>query len=538
MSDLERIYLGNIMKCLLAVTFTVLLVIHQCKSKALATNITENSLLATSTVKGHKNDTSEDNTDDNDTSTENTDENDTFKENTEDVPVVVVKTKVIVNQSSLDKLSRFLANHTEVDVWHRPNLVVSKDQNETKAEPEEEDENEAEEEDELEEGVAEFAVPEKSLRAVEQELKKDNIKFEETEEPLKMPETNQDYSDDGDANETNEDQENCHRNLKNATDLKCVHDFNSHYHSFQQIMDAMELIAKSSERNVKILDIGMTHEGRPLKVLNIQNEGKPHVYIQSGLHAREHIALAVGVFLMYNYAIYSQLGKEFNFHLMTVANPDGYEYSRIHDRVWRKNRARFNNASSNCVGTDLNRNFGHKWGVSGTELEDKCSSIYGGQAAFSENETKAVRDYLTGLSKDFDLAIDIHSFGNKLLFPYGYEKDSYPENIEEIKELGRKAAKEIPGMSILNSAQLYPASGAADDWLKGSFGARFVYTFELPGYGQAFWPDEKHIWDTVVNTRNAINQMLYHLRASKKHSPSVSNDPPPITPGVDFSGKN
>jgi murein tripeptide amidase MpaA len=49
-----------------------------------------------------------------------------------------------------------------------------------------------------------------------------------------------------------------------------------------------------------------------------------------------------------------------NIHILPMANPDGYEYSRNNDRHWRKNRGI--NPGSTCKGVDLNRNWGFHWG--------------------------------------------------------------------------------------------------------------------------------------------------------------------------------
>ena len=48
--------------------------------------------------------------------------------------------------------------------------------------------------------------------------------------------------------------------------------------------------------------------------------------------------------------------------------------------------------------------------------------------------------------------------------------------------------------------------------MRGDVCIRFVYTFELPDFGQQFWPDEKHIWPTANQVRNAINVMLGHIK--------------------------
>ena len=124
----------------------------------------------------------------------------------------------------------------------------------------------------------------------------------------------------------------------------------------------------------------------------------------------------------------------------------------------------------------------------------------------------AIRDYVMALPQTPILGVDIHSFANMLLYPYGYKAKTFPDNIDEIRELGERAAKKITGMKAVAAADLgYPASGAVDDWMRGKACIRFVYTFELPGFDQEFHPDEKHIYPTAVQTRDSINVMLEHM---------------------------
>ena len=37
---------------------------------------------------------------------------------------------------------------------------------------------------------------------------------------------------------------------------------------------------------------------------------------------------------------YSSILSKFDVYIIPVVNPDGYEYSRQHDRMWRKTRSR------------------------------------------------------------------------------------------------------------------------------------------------------------------------------------------------------
>ena len=86
------------------------------------------------------------------------------------------------------------------------------------------------------------------------------------------------------------------------------------------------------------------------------------------------------------------LGR-FQWHIIPVANPDGYEYSMTKDRMWRKNRRI--NPGSECEGVDINRNFPKAYGVSSST--NPCHEDFRGTEAFSENEAAAMRDYLEKL---------------------------------------------------------------------------------------------------------------------------------------------
>merc|ERR1711874_186033 len=78
-----------------------------------------------------------------------------------------------------------------------------------------------------------------------------------------------------------------------------------------------------------------------------------------------------------------------DWYVMPLLNPDGYEYSRTTDRLWRKNRAPPPDGSD-CYGVDLNRN----WDVVGYGLGsvsgNPCSEVYKGPAKNSEPEVAAM----------------------------------------------------------------------------------------------------------------------------------------------------
>lgn len=82
--------------------------------------------------------------------------------------------------------------------------------------------------------------------------------------------------------------------------------------------------------------------------------------------------------------------------------------------MWRKTRKP---NSGSCLGTDGNRNFGFKWGVTGAS-SNPCSETYMGSSAFSEPETAAVRDYVTNIKDRVKLYMSVHSYGQYWLYPW------------------------------------------------------------------------------------------------------------------------
>merc|ERR1711934_236539 len=178
-------------------------------------------------------------------------------------------------------------------------------------------------------------------------------------------------------------------------------------------------------------------------------------------------------------------GRKMNVLAITKAgpgapNPDGYEYSQNQDRYWRKNRAP--NSGSSCYGTDLNRNWCFHWAETGVSF-DPCSEVYCGSAAFDQPESANIRDFVTTLDPLPVLGHTFHSYSQLWLWPYGYDYGAYPENYKEVQQLAIDASDalfQVHGTVFdpINSADLYPAAGASDDWYK-SLGMRFAFTTEL-----------------------------------------------------------
>ena len=80
--------------------------------------------------------------------------------------------------------------------------------------------------------------------------------------------------------------------------------------------------------------------------------------------------------------------------IIFLVNPDGAEYDIANGRFhyWRKNRQP--TPGTAYIGTDLNRNYGYRWGGGGRTSTNPAAITYRGPKAFSAPEARAVRDFL------------------------------------------------------------------------------------------------------------------------------------------------
>ena len=164
--------------------------------------------------------------------------------------------------------------------------------------------------------------------------------------------------------------------------------------------------------------------------------------------------------------------------VVPISNPDGYAYSHTTDRLWRKNRR---NLFPN-VGVDLNRNWGAGYGGPGSS-SNPADETYRGVGAFSEPETAALQSLLEA-EENLLMCLDIHSFGQLLLSPYGYQDSEPTEGMGPmLSGLAFDAALDMLGThgslyTPIPAHDLYLASGIASDWSWDDLGAP-SWTFEL-----------------------------------------------------------
>lgn len=184
-------------------------------------------------------------------------------------------------------------------------------------------------------------------------------------------------------------------------------------------------------------------EGRPIFALRLRAGGGTNrrgILIVGGMHARELmnpdaiIELAFDLAqaytnesgLAYGGAQWSAIDvkimmETLDIWMLPCANPDGRHHVMKPGGQWDWRMNRRDNPNTLCDGVDLNRNCDFMWRVIGpTTVCDPCSSTQGfvGSLPFSEPESNNI--HLLCDTHRIDVFVDVHSFSEFVLFPWGH----------------------------------------------------------------------------------------------------------------------
>ena len=273
-----------------------------------------------------------------------------------------------------------------------------------------------------------------------------------------------------------------------------------------QALDSMRLLYPNliTEKD----SIGASIQGRPIYAVKIGSPssiGKPQVLYTALHHSREPNSMMALIYYMWwlleNYGTNAEATYLVNHReqwFIPVVNPDGYEHNRSTNPngggMWRKNR-RLN--SDQSFGVDLNRNYGpfEFWNApNGGSSTTPSSQTYRGTAPFSEPETQAIRAFCN--SKQFKACLNYHTFGNLLIYPYGYLSQETPDSL-----IYRRFARDMTafnGYVFGTDMQTvgYSTRGNSDDWMYGEQDEKpkiFAMTPEVGSSSDGFWPQPSRI---------------------------------------------
>ena len=299
------------------------------------------------------------------------------------------------------------------------------------------------------------------------------------------------------------------------------------YHTYAELLAVLDDMALKFPNLITvkntISDTLLTHEGRPLWWVRIsdnpaQDEGEPELLYTSLHHAREPNSASQMLyymwFLLENYEtdpMVQYLVNEGALYFIPCINPDGYLYNESTDPqgggLWRKNRRQNANGS---FGVDLNRNYGYQWGYDNIgSSTNQNSETYRGLAAFSEPETRLVRDFC--LAHNFRFVLNYHTFSNLLIYPYAYNNETADPAFVSYANLFTRDNGYVSGTTrgVLN----YDVNGSSDDWMHAETGA-YSFTPEVGPASWGFWPlpneidglNKANVW---ANLASALSTLRY-----------------------------
>ncbi|KAI6222083.1 hypothetical protein M3Y95_00946800 [Aphelenchoides besseyi] len=326
------------------------------------------------------------------------------------------------------------------------------------------------------------------------------------------------------------------------------------YYDYDELVNFMQRVHSAIPSRTRIVSIGKTVENREMQAIQFGNPAdktRPVIWIDAGIHAREWAAVHSGVYFIQMIANaildnrdvlqrqITDLLKVMDIFILPVANPDGYQYTRVDPglveyRMWRKSRSKAichettTGRRRCCSGVDLN--------PTGTSFS-ACSEIYHGAGAFSEPETKNIRDAVmsSDLRGRIEAFITLHAYSQLLIYPYADRKGHYPEDIADLRSVASRAVVAMgekfgtkytygTGPEII-----YAYTGGSSDWAKETARIKYSYTIELrPSYND--WNGFVLSRSQLIPTaRETFDGLLVIMEAVAKQKPkptdgTTSND--------------
>lgn len=306
--------------------------------------------------------------------------------------------------------------------------------------------------------------------------------------------------------------------------------FDSRYHNPTELLNAVTVAAIWRPDLVEVFSIGRSDQGRDIWAAKISDnvgvdEPEPEVLVDALHHAREHLtveqALSLLNVLVGDYETDPTVRRLVDTREVVIVfalNPDGWAYDLGGSpyRGWRKNRQP--NAGTSAVGTDLNRNYGYRWGCCGGSSGNPAAFNYRGPEPWSAPEVRALRDYVESRVVDgrqqIRTHVSLHTNGELILYPYGYTKVDVPPDMDPVDHqtfvaMARAMAR-TNGYRAIQSSDLYITDGDQIDWMYARHKI-FSFTFELYPTEQVSSHADHEPPDEVIVRETARNRaaLLY-----------------------------
>ena len=323
------------------------------------------------------------------------------------------------------------------------------------------------------------------------------------------------------------------------------------YHTYAEMNALLDSLALANPSLARIHILGTSLLGRPIRAIEISDnagvdEGEPEILIMGAHHAREIMSVEVPLlfakYLLEKYGAdpaVTALVDTRAVWIVPMLNVDGHIYveqnhSGSSVNWWNKNRRPNGDGS---YGVDPNRNYGYNWGYDDEgSSPDTWSWQYRGTGPFSERESQAVRNLCA--RRHFILSLSYHSYGEQILFPWGYAALNTPDN-DLFFAIGDSLAQGN-GYDVGNAASgvIYVTNGDSDDWLYGDTQTKnkvFSFTIELNSYEEGGYAPLESLIQPTFEKMLGMNLAALRVAADPRFhegpwppamNPVASSDPP------------
>lgn len=256
------------------------------------------------------------------------------------------------------------------------------------------------------------------------------------------------------------------------------------YLDYDELVAEVQAIAAAGPEVARAFSIGQSYEGREIWAAKVSDnvvtdEDEPEVLVDGGIHGREHLSteMAVALFrhLVDGYGRDPRVTRIVDRAETTIIfnlNPDGSEYDHTDAgyRSWRKNRQP--TPGSDEIGTDINRNFGYRWGTNPLNAPP-AANTYRGPSAWSTPEAVVFRDYVDGRviagRQQIRVHVTLHQHGRIVLYPFGWTTDPIPPDMDpddhaRLVEIATEMARRSDyGVGQASSGEIHV--GNMPDWM-------------------------------------------------------------------------
>jgi hypothetical protein len=259
---------------------------------------------------------------------------------------------------------------------------------------------------------------------------------------------------------------------------------------------ALRALAARDPEHARVIEIGRTHEDRPMLALllgeQLEDHSRPAVLLCAGTHANEvvtpELPLDAARWVLENKSDprVARWLRTFHFVIVPLVNPDGsHTFWHVSDSDGRTNQRRDEQAAELGLqeyGVDLNRNYPFQWNNVEDRFnrDDPRSPFFRGPSPGSEPEVQAMMRL--GEAWRFVAMVSFHSAASRLLVPYTVEgaRQPVPSTPWAVAPAMIDAVHQHEGGKRYEAVRnLYPVGGTDQDWFFASFGT-LAYLVELP----------------------------------------------------------